>query len=161
MVRPFGDPGMAQDRADTSHFGYREVPLGDKQAMVDDVFRSVAGRYDLMNDLMSGGVHRAWKAAMIAKLNPPRGETAFKLLDLAGGTGDIAFRAAQTAGAGFRAVVCDINASMLEVGRERAIKKHLNERVSFIEGNAERLWLDDRSFDACRVAFGIRNGSRG
>jgi demethylmenaquinone methyltransferase/2-methoxy-6-polyprenyl-1,4-benzoquinol methylase len=151
---------MAQESGGTSHFGYRDVPLGDKQAMVDDVFRSVAGRYDLMNDLMSGGVHRAWKAAMIAKLNPPRGQTAFKLLDLAGGTGDIAFRAAQTAGTGFQAVVCDINASMLEVGRERAIKKHLDDRVSFVEGNAEQLGFADRSFDACTIAFGIRNVPR-
>jgi demethylmenaquinone methyltransferase/2-methoxy-6-polyprenyl-1,4-benzoquinol methylase len=160
MVGPFGGFGMAQERADTSHFGYRDVPLGDKQAMVDDVFRSVAGRYDLMNDLMSGGVHRAWKAAMIAKLNPPRGGASFKLLDLAGGTGDIAFRAAQKAGAGFQAIVCDINASMLEVGRERATKKHLEERVSFVEGNAEQLGFADRNFDACTIAFGIRNVPR-
>jgi demethylmenaquinone methyltransferase / 2-methoxy-6-polyprenyl-1,4-benzoquinol methylase len=151
---------MAQESTGTSHFGYRDVPLGDKQAMVDDVFRSVAGRYDLMNDLMSAGVHRAWKAAMIAKLNPPRSATAFKLLDLAGGTGDIAFRAAQTAGAGFQAIVCDINASMLEVGRERAIKKHLDDRVSFVEGNAEQLGFADKSFDACTIAFGIRNVPR-
>src|SRR3954466_4273365 len=95
-----------------THFGFRDVPLSDKQAMVDDVFRSVARRYDLMNDLMSGGVHRAWKAAMIAKLNPPRSGTPFRLLDLAGGTGDIAFRAAEGAGTGFQAVVCDINAEM-------------------------------------------------
>ncbi len=114
---------MAQESPDTSHFGFRDVPLGDKQAMVDDVFRSVARRYDLMNDLMSAGVHRAWKAAMIAKLNPPRGEATFKLLDLAGGTGDIAFRAASAAGTGFQAIVCDINAQMLEVGRERAVEK--------------------------------------
>jgi demethylmenaquinone methyltransferase / 2-methoxy-6-polyprenyl-1,4-benzoquinol methylase len=151
---------MAQESTGTSHFGYRDVPLGDKQAMVDDVFRSVAGRYDLMNDLMSAGVHRAWKAAMIAKLNPPRRETAFKLLDLAGGTGDIAFRAAQTAGTGFQGIVCDINASMLEVGRERAVKKHLDDRVSFVEGNAEQLGFADKSFDACTIAFGIRNVPR-
>jgi demethylmenaquinone methyltransferase/2-methoxy-6-polyprenyl-1,4-benzoquinol methylase len=151
---------MAQESPDTSHFGFRDVPLGDKQAMVDDVFHSVARRYDLMNDLMSAGVHRAWKAAMIAKLNPPRGETTFKLLDLAGGTGDIAFRAAGAAGTGFQAIVCDINAQMLEVGRERAAKKHLNDRVSFVEGNAEQLSFADKSFDACTIAFGIRNVPR-
>jgi demethylmenaquinone methyltransferase/2-methoxy-6-polyprenyl-1,4-benzoquinol methylase len=151
---------MAQESPDTSHFGYRDVPLGDKQAMVDDVFRSVARRYDLMNDVMSGGLHRAWKAAMIATLNPPRGEAAFKLLDLAGGTGDIAFRAAQTAGTGFQAIVCDINADMLEVGRERAVKKQLDDRVSFVEGNAEQLSFADKSFDACTIAFGIRNVPR-
>ena len=151
---------MAPESADSSHFGFRDVPLGDKQAMVDDVFRSVARRYDLMNDLMSAGLHRAWKAAMIAMLNPPRSETAFKLLDLAGGTGDIAFRASGTAGTGFQAVVCDINADMLEVGRERAAKKHLDDRVTFVEGNAERLTFADKSFDACTIAFGIRNVPR-
>ena len=150
---------MAREGADT-HFGFRDVPLGDKQGMVDDVFRRVARRYDLMNDLMSAGVHRAWKAAMIAKLNPPRGETAFRLLDLAGGTGDIAFRAAGVAGAGFQAIVCDINGEMLEVGRERAAKKHLTERVSFVEGNAEQLGFADKSFDAVTIAFGIRNVPR-
>ena len=150
---------MAQESRDT-HFGFREVPLREKQGLVDDVFRSVARRYDLMNDLMSAGVHRAWKAAMVTKLNPPRGATPFRLLDVAGGTGDIAFRAAATAGSGFQAVVCDINANMLEVGRERAAKKHLNERVSFVEGNAEQLGFADRSFDACTVAFGIRNVPR-
>jgi demethylmenaquinone methyltransferase/2-methoxy-6-polyprenyl-1,4-benzoquinol methylase len=150
---------MAQESADT-HFGFREVPLGDKQAMVDDVFRSVARRYDLMNDLMSAGVHRAWKAAMITTLNPPRGETPFKLLDLAGGTGDIAFRAAATAGTGFQAIVCDINAEMLHVGRERASARHLDDRVGFVDGNAEQLSFADKTFDACTIAFGIRNVPR-
>ena len=151
---------MAHESPDTSHFGFREVPLGDKQGMVDDVFRSVAQRYDLMNDLMSAGVHRLWKAAMVAKLHPPRNETGFRLLDLAGGTGDIAFRAGEAAGSGFAAVVCDINANMLEVGRERAAAKHLDDRVSFVEGNAEQLAFADKSFDACTIAFGIRNVPR-
>ncbi len=136
------------------------MPLGDKQGMVDDVFRSVARRYDLMNDVMSAGVHRLWKAAMIAALNPPRGESAFRLLDLAGGTGDIAFRAAEKAGTGFAAIVCDINADMLQVGRERAASKQLDDRVSFVEGNAEQLGFADKSFDACTIAFGIRNVPR-
>jgi demethylmenaquinone methyltransferase/2-methoxy-6-polyprenyl-1,4-benzoquinol methylase len=160
MVGPFGDNGMAQASPDKSHFGFRDVPLGDKQAMVDEVFRSVARRYDLMNDLMSAGVHRAWKAAMIAMLNPPHREKAFKLLDLAGGTGDIAFRAAEVAGTGFRAIVCDINAEMLKVGRERAARKHLDDRVSFMGGNAENLSFPDKHFDACTIAFGIRNVPR-
>jgi demethylmenaquinone methyltransferase/2-methoxy-6-polyprenyl-1,4-benzoquinol methylase len=150
---------MAQEGPDT-HFGFREVPLGDKQAMVDDVFRSVARRYDLMNDLMSAGVHRAWKAAMITALNPPRSETPFTLLDLAGGTGDIAFRAAETAGTGFQAIVCDINAEMLQVGRERATTRHLDDRVRFVDGNAEQLSFADKTFDACTIAFGIRNVPR-
>src|SRR3954454_2751371 len=101
----------------TTHFGYRDVPLGEKQTLVNEVFHSVASRYDLMNDLMSAGLHRAWKDIMITQLNPPKGEAPFALLDVAGGTGDIAFRAAKAASSGFRATVCDINADMLDVGR--------------------------------------------
>src|ERR1700687_5906537 len=109
------------DRPDqTTHFGFRDVPLDDKQTLVNDVFHSVASRYDLMNDLMSAGLHRLWKEVMINALNPPRGDTPFALLDVAGGTGDVAFRAAAAAGAGFRATVCDINFHMLSVGRPRA-----------------------------------------
>jgi demethylmenaquinone methyltransferase/2-methoxy-6-polyprenyl-1,4-benzoquinol methylase len=149
------------DRPDkTTHFGFREVSLGDKQTLVNDVFHSVAQRYDLMNDLMSGGLHRLWKEAMITALDPPRGERPFALLDVAGGTGDIAFRAAKAAGRGFHATVCDINADMLAVGRERALARHLDGRVSFVEGNAEALAFPDRSFDAYTIAFGIRNVPR-
>ncbi len=151
---------MAQETDTTTHFGFRDVPLGDKQGMVDDVFRSVARRYDLMNDLMSGGLHRAWKSAMITALNPPRGPHPFKLLDVAGGTGDISFRASKVAGEGFHATVCDINTEMLVVGRERAAKDFLDERVTFVEGNAEALTFPDRSFDAYTIAFGIRNVPR-
>jgi len=144
----------------TTHFGSRDVPLGDKQTLVNDVFRSVASRYDLMNDLMSGGLHRLWKDAMITALNPPRGDQPFALIDVAGGTGDISFRAARAAGSGFRATVCDINADMLAVGRERAVKLGLDDRVDFVEGNAEALAFADRSFDAYTIAFGIRNVPR-
>jgi demethylmenaquinone methyltransferase / 2-methoxy-6-polyprenyl-1,4-benzoquinol methylase len=136
------------DRQDqTTHFGYRDVPLGEKQTLVNDVFRSVASRYDLMNDLMSVGLHRAWKDVMITALNPPKTDAPFALLDVAGGTGDIAFRAN----------VCDINTDMLQVGRNRAAAQHLDDRVSFVEGNAEALAFPDRSFDAYTIAFGIRN----
>jgi demethylmenaquinone methyltransferase/2-methoxy-6-polyprenyl-1,4-benzoquinol methylase len=145
---------------DTTHFGFRDVPLGDKQTLVNDVFHSVARRYDLMNDLMSGGMHRVWKSAMITALNPPRSEAPFALLDVAGGTGDIAFRAAETAGPGFIATVCDINPDMLAVGRERALARHLEHQVSFVEGNAEALAFADKSFDAYTIAFGIRNVPR-
>jgi demethylmenaquinone methyltransferase / 2-methoxy-6-polyprenyl-1,4-benzoquinol methylase len=149
------------DRPDeTTHFGFKDVPLGDKQTLVNDVFHSVAQRYDLMNDLMSAGLHRLWKQAMITALNPPRGDRPFALLDVAGGTGDIAFRAANAAGAGFRATVCDINSDMLSVGRERAAARHLEHRVSFVEGNAEALPFPDRAFDAYTIAFGIRNVPR-
>jgi demethylmenaquinone methyltransferase/2-methoxy-6-polyprenyl-1,4-benzoquinol methylase len=154
------------DRPDqTTHFGFRDVPLGDKQTLVNDVFHSVAQRYDLMNDLMSAGLHRVWKDLMINALNPPRSDTPFALLDVAGGTGDIAFRAAKAAGSragglGFRATVCDINSDMLRVGRERAAARHLDDRVTFVEGNAEALAFPDRHFDAYTIAFGIRNVPR-
>jgi demethylmenaquinone methyltransferase / 2-methoxy-6-polyprenyl-1,4-benzoquinol methylase len=142
---------------ETTHFGFREVPLGDKQTLVNDVFRSVASRYDLMNDLMSVGLHRVWKDLMINALNPPRSDAPFALLDVAGGTGDIAFRAAKAAGSGFQATVCDINSDMLQVGRERAASRHLDDRVSFVEGNAEKLDFANGAFDAYTIAFGIRN----
>ena len=145
---------------ETTHFGFREVPLGDKQTLVNDVFHSVAQRYDLMNDLMSAGLHRVWKDLMINALNPPRRDTPFALLDVAGGTGDIAFRAAEAAGPGFQATVCDINSDMLEVGRERAVARHLDDRVTFVEGNAEKLVFPNGAFDAYTIAFGIRNVPR-
>lgn len=141
----------------TTHFGFRDVPLGEKQTLVNDVFYSVASRYDLMNDLMSGGLHRVWKDIMINTLSPPKSEAPFALLDVAGGTGDISFRAAKAAGPNFHATVCDINGDMLEVGRQRALKQYLEDKVSFVEGNAEALAFPDRSFDAYTIAFGIRN----
>jgi demethylmenaquinone methyltransferase/2-methoxy-6-polyprenyl-1,4-benzoquinol methylase len=151
----------SMDRPDpTTHFGFRDVAVSDKQTLVNEVFHSVARRYDLMNDLMSAGLHRVWKELMINALNPPRSERPFALLDVAGGTGDIAFRAAKAAGAGFRATVCDINSDMLEVGRARAAENHLDEMVSFVEGNAEALAFPDRAFDAYTIAFGIRNVPR-
>jgi len=146
------------DRPDqTTHFGFRDVPLGEKQTLVNEVFHSVAQRYDLMNDLMSVGLHRAWKDIMITALNPPKTDAPFALLDVAGGTGDIAFRAAKASGHGFRATVCDINTDMLEVGRNRASAQHLDDRVNFVEGNAEALAFPDRTFDGYTIAFGIRN----
>ena len=147
-------------QGETTHFGFRDVPAGDKQTLVNDVFRSVAQRYDLMNDLMSGGLHRVWKDVMINTLNPPRSDAPFALLDVAGGTGDISFRASDAAGHGFHATVCDINSNMLDVGRERAVAKHLEDRVDFVEGNAETLPFPDQSFDAYTIAFGIRNVPR-
>jgi demethylmenaquinone methyltransferase/2-methoxy-6-polyprenyl-1,4-benzoquinol methylase len=152
------DGEKLMDRPDqTTHFGFRDVPLGDKQTLVNDVFHSVARRYDLMNDLMSAGLHRVWKDIAINLLNPPRSEAPFALLDVAGGTGDIAFRAAEAAGPGFRATVCDINSDMLEVGRARATARHLEDRVAFMEGNAEALAFPNGAFDAYTIAFGIRN----
>jgi demethylmenaquinone methyltransferase/2-methoxy-6-polyprenyl-1,4-benzoquinol methylase len=144
---------------ETAHFGARQVPIEDKQGLVDDVFHSVARRYDLMNDLMSLGLHRAWKDALVNAVNPPKKGT-FSLLDIAGGTGDVAFRVIKSGGPDARATVCDINAAMLEVGRERAIAGALGEAVSFSEANAEALPFADRSFDAVTIAFGIRNVPR-
>src|SRR4029079_7161920 len=114
--------------ADSAHFGSREVPLADKQALIDDVFRSVARRYDLMNDLMSFGLHRAWKDALVTAVNPPKNKP-FALLDLAGGTGDVAMRAVKAGGAQTRATVCDINPDMLAVGRERAAARGFGEAL--------------------------------
>src|SRR2546430_9964785 len=149
---------MAKAKERQADFGFRRVPLGDKQAMVDDVFHSVARRYDLMNDLMSGGLHRAWKHALVTAVNPPReraqaardsgtAATRFALLDLAGGTGDIAFRVIRAGGSGTRATVVDINADMLAVGRARAAARGLDDAIAFVEGNAEALPLADRSYD--------------
>jgi demethylmenaquinone methyltransferase/2-methoxy-6-polyprenyl-1,4-benzoquinol methylase len=142
---------------ETTHFGFRDVPVEDKQTLVNSVFHSVASRYDLMNDLMSAGLHRLWKDIMINVLNPPKSDRPFAMLDVAGGTGDIAFRAARASGKNFRATVCDINPDMLAVGRERAAAAHLDDRVAFVEGNAEALGFPDRAFDAYTIAFGIRN----
>ncbi|HET7681094.1 MAG TPA: bifunctional demethylmenaquinone methyltransferase/2-methoxy-6-polyprenyl-1,4-benzoquinol methylase UbiE [Xanthobacteraceae bacterium] len=145
---------------DHSHFGFRDVPLADKQGLVDDVFHSVARRYDLMNDLMSAGLHRAWKDALVTLVNPPKTNRPFALLDVAGGTGDIAFRVVDAGGAETRATVMDINAEMLKAGRERAAESGRGDRVIFVEGNAEALPFPDRSFDAVAIAFGIRNVPR-
>jgi demethylmenaquinone methyltransferase/2-methoxy-6-polyprenyl-1,4-benzoquinol methylase len=143
-----------------THFGFETVPLVDKQGLVDDVFHSVARRYDLMNDLMSGGLHRAWKDALVTAVNPPKSERAFALLDLAGGTGDVAFRVVEAGGPGTRVTVCDINAEMLAVGRERAAERGFDRVVTFEQGNAEELAYPDRSFDCVTIAFGIRNVPR-
>ena len=143
-----------------THFGYQSVPLEDKQERVDDVFHSVARRYDLMNDLMSGGLHRAWKDALVTAVNPPKSERNFHVLDLAGGTGDVAFRIAQAGGPGTRIVVCDINPDMLAVGQERAAERDLDGVVTFEQGNAEELAYPDRTFDCVTIAFGIRNVPR-
>ncbi|MBS0246046.1 MAG: bifunctional demethylmenaquinone methyltransferase/2-methoxy-6-polyprenyl-1,4-benzoquinol methylase UbiE [Proteobacteria bacterium] len=148
------------NRSQETHFGYRDVPLEDKQGLVDDVFHSVAKRYDLMNDLMSGGLHRPWKDALVTAVNPPKNDHPFALLDLAGGTGDVAFRVAEAGGFGTHATVCDINAEMLAVGHERAEKRGLDAQVTFEQGNAEELPYADRSFDCVTIAFGIRNVPR-
>ena len=137
-------------------YGFRRVGEGEKQGLVNEVFHRVAGRYDLMNDLMSGGLHRLWKDAMVAWLNPPA-RPGWRLLDVAGGTGDIAFRVVDASRGNAHATVLDINGSMLEVGRERAARRGLAGNVDFIEANAEELPFESGSFDAYTIAFGIRN----
>jgi demethylmenaquinone methyltransferase/2-methoxy-6-polyprenyl-1,4-benzoquinol methylase len=152
MVRPMNNPD--------THFGFRQVPLTEKQALVDDVFHSVARRYDLMNDLMSGGLHRAWKDVLVTTVNPPKSDRPFAQLDIAGGTGDIALRVVTAGGDGTHSTVVDINGEMLAVGRERAAAAGRDDVVTFIEGNAEALPLPDRSYDVVTIAFGIRNVPR-
>src|SRR5271170_3704332 len=127
---------------ETAHFGSRQVPLDDKQALVDDVFHSVARRYDLMNDLMSLGLHRAWKDALVTAVNPPKNRP-FSLLDIAGGTGDVALRVVAAGGPDTRATVSDINAEMLDVGRTRITAQARDDAISFAEANAESLPFTD------------------
>ena len=147
-VPPSGSPDG------TASFGFRDVPAAEKAGMVREVFESVAPRYDLMNDLMSGGVHRLWKNALADRVNPRPGE---KLLDVAGGTGDIAFRLLKKQGERPDVTVCDINAAMLGVGRDRAVDRGLLRGLTWATGDAESLPFPDRSFDAYTIAFGLRN----
>ncbi len=135
-------------------FGYRDVPAGDKAGLVARVFESVAPRYDLMNDLMSGGVHRLWKNTLVDMVHPRPGE---RLLDVAGGTGDVAFRLLRRQGDRPDITVCDINPAMLAVGRDRALDRGLLKGLAWTTGDAESLPFPDRSFDACTIAFGLRN----
>lgn len=137
-------------------YGFRQVAEGEKQHLVDDVFHKVAKRYDIMNDVMSGGLHRLWKDALVTALNP-RKDPSYKVLDVAGGTGDIAFRIVEASGRKGHATVLDINGSMLAVGAERARKKGLSDNLTFVEANAEELPFQPNSFDAYTIAFGIRN----
>lgn len=145
-------PGDAPE--ETVDFGFRDVPRDEKAPLVRGVFDSVAGRYDLMNDLLSFGIHRLWKAAMVDWLRPRAGQ---HVLDVAGGTGDIAFRIVERTGAAARVTVCDINRSMLDVGRGRLIDRGVLSGIDWIAGDAEKLPVGDMAVDAYTIAFGIRN----
>ena len=153
MPEPASPPPPAAEPS--THFGFRAVAESSKAGLVREVFHSVAGRYDLMNDLMSGGIHRLWKAAMIDWLNPQPGMT---LLDVGGGTGDIAFRFLEKGGG--RVVVADINREMLSVGRDRAIDRGWIGPLEWVCGDAERLPIADASVDAYTTAFCLRNVTR-
>ncbi|WP_282604638.1 class I SAM-dependent methyltransferase [Pelagibius sp. Alg239-R121] len=179
-----GDPKSDGSTPDAvTHFGYQDVPVAEKRGRVQGIFESVASNYDLMNDLMSGGIHRLWKSAMIDWLDPKRGQT---FLDVAGGTGDIAFRiderltqnrddvpasitvtmskqdadshqAATISDPRHPITVCDLTLGMLEVGRDRGLDRGILHSMDWVCGNAESLPFPDRSFDAYTIAFGLRN----
>jgi demethylmenaquinone methyltransferase / 2-methoxy-6-polyprenyl-1,4-benzoquinol methylase len=150
---------MSEDHLENTHFGFATVPLPEKQRHVDQVFHNVASRYDVMNDLMSGGLHRLWKDQFAAQIHPSK-TRAFRHLDVAGGTGDIGFRIAKAGGPLTQVTLLDINPDMLAVGRARAEKKKFADKLTFVEANAESLPFPDNDFDAYTIAFGIRNVPR-
>ena len=169
------DPADSGRSEGFTHFGYQEVPVAEKWGRIQGVFESVASNYDLMNDLMSGGIHRLWKGAMIDWLDPRPGQ---RFLDVAGGTGDIAFRIDARLNAdrddlpspameealernpkseGAPVTVCDLTPGMLQVGRDRGLDRGILHGLNWACGNAEALPFPDRSFDAYTIAFGLRN----
>ena len=147
---------MTNDTQKTTHFGAQEVPEAEKAGMVHGVFSNVASKYDVMNDVMSGGVHRIWKDAMMDWLAPRSGQ---RLLDVAGGTGDVAFRFLKRA-PGASAVVCDMTEGMLIEGQKRAEADQLGDQLDWIVGDAMALPFDDAEFDVYTISFGIRNVTR-
>ncbi|HEY4561197.1 MAG TPA: bifunctional demethylmenaquinone methyltransferase/2-methoxy-6-polyprenyl-1,4-benzoquinol methylase UbiE [Lysobacter sp.] len=146
---------MSEDtRPGTTHFGYRDVPVGEKQKLVGEVFSSVASKYDVMNDLMSFGIHRIWKRYFVATAQVKRGD---RVLDLAGGTGDIAVLLKNRVGDAGEVVVGDINGDMLRVGRDRLTDRGLVRGLDWVQCNAQALPFPDASFDLVTIAFGLRN----
>lgn len=148
------DDGAANGTSGTTHFGFRDVPTGDKQKLVAEVFSSVASKYDLMNDLMSMGVHRVWKRYFVATAQVRRGD---RVLDLAGGTGDIALLLRDRVGETGSIVLGDINGAMLRVGRDRMTDMGKVAGFEYVQMNAEKLPFPDASFDLVTIAFGLRN----
>lgn len=139
---------------DTTHFGYHQVPVQDKAKRVADVFHSVANKYDLMNDLMSLGIHRIWKRLTIELAGVREGQ---QVLDVAGGTGDLSRYFSRLVGPQGRVILSDINSSMLNVGRDRLLDRGVNQNVDYVQANAECLPFADNSFDCVTIAFGLRN----
>lgn len=145
---------MSNNTDSTTHFGYKDVPVEEKQAMVADVFHSVAAKYDVMNDLMSFGVHRLWKRFTIDMSGVRPGN---KVLDLAGGTGDLTKKFSKIVGPSGKVVLADINSSMLEVGRERLTNQGYVGNIEYVQANAQYLPFEDNTFDVITIAFGLRN----
>ena len=141
-------------QADSTHFGYKDVPTSEKAGMVADVFHSVAGKYDIMNDAMSFGIHRLWKQFAIAQIGVRPGHT---VLDLACGTGDLTLKMSPQAGPDGMVIASDINASMLQNGRDRLIDKGITNNVQFVQADAEKLPFPENSVDRISIAFGLRN----
>jgi demethylmenaquinone methyltransferase/2-methoxy-6-polyprenyl-1,4-benzoquinol methylase len=142
------------DRKSTTHFGFKQVPVEEKAGKVADVFHSVASKYDIMNDLMSGGIHRLWKRFTIELSSVRRGN---RVLDIAGGTGDLTKQFSKIVGSEGSVVLADINSSMLEVGRERLTNQGITNNIEYVQANAEALPFEDNSFDIVTIAFGLRN----
>ncbi len=140
--------------SNTTHFGYQNVAVADKQHKVAEVFHSVAHKYDIMNDLMSAGIHRLWKRYTIEMSGARKNQ---RILDLAGGTGDLSAMFADRVGKDGQVVLADINESMLKVGRDRMINRGLLKNISYAQVNAESLPFSDNSFDCITIAFGLRN----
>jgi len=153
----YGPAAMTDTPKETAPFGFRTVAETEKQGLVNEVFSKVALRYDQMNDLMSAGLHRLWKDDFVTLLSPPRGPRDFQVIDVAGGTGDIAFRIARAGGLGTHITVADISPEMVAEGAKRASAEGLTGQCHFTVGNAECLAFPDKSFDAYTIAFGIRN----
>ncbi len=145
---------MSTEQENSTHFGYKQVATEDKVNMVRGVFDSVASQYDIMNDLMSFGIHRIWKRVAIQLSNVREGE---KVLDLAGGTGDLTILFEKRVGKKGSVVLADINSEMLRTGRDRLIDKGLTQNINFAQVNAECLPFEDNSFDCVCIAFGLRN----
>lgn len=142
---------------DQETFGFQRVEPEQRQGLVNEVFSRVAENYDLMNDMMSGGMHRLWKNDLINWLAPPISDQKFHLLDVAGGTGDVALRFLASGGPGCDATLCDINHEMLKAGRSKAKLQAPLSAIRYVQGNAESLPMPDRSYQAYTIAFGIRN----
>ncbi len=148
------NPHQPNANEPTTHFGFKNVPESQKADKVAEVFHSVAARYDIMNDVLSAGMHRLWKRFTIELSGVRRGN---KVLDIAGGTGDLARKFSSLVGPDGEVVLADINASMLQVGRDRLLDKGVSNNISFVQADAEKLPFPDNHFDVVTIAFGLRN----